>query len=159
MGKLRNFNKIKWKPFRIREGNISVINFYQDNNGFKIPTQSHLDIPRYSFFEIVKWEPNPYYGKLEEYLGNGYELSFCGGFIRNENGSNIDISIFTRGPESCYMIACWQNIDHDEKSPDLKYVGSRPFDLSADEQLIFMKLANLGQLHIEKVLNNFDDND
>lgn len=160
MGKLLNFNKIKWKPFEIREGNIAVRNFYVDYNGKKKPVQSHLDIPKYSFFEILKWEHNPYYGKLDEYLSNGYQISFGGEFVRSENGfHSISISFFTKSPEISYMLAHWENMDHDEKSPDLKFVGSRPFELSEEEQLIFMNLAKKGQLHIEAVLNKFNDNE
>jgi hypothetical protein len=159
MGKLRNFNKIKWKPFEIREGNISVRNFYLNKEGKKTPTQSHLDLPRYSFFEILKWEPNPYYGKLKEYLDSGYELSFGGEFIRNGHGHHIDITFFTRGVESCYMLAHWENMNHDEKTPDLIFTGSRPFDLSSEEQIIFMKLAKECQEHIEEVLKNFNEDE
>lgn len=160
MGKLRNFEKIKWKPFQIREGNISVTNYWTGKDGKKKPTQSHLDIPRYSFFEIVKWEKNDYYGKLQEYLDNGWEISFGGEFLRKIGGGHsISLSAFTHSPEICYMLACWRNMDHDEKSPDLEFVGSRPMDLSTEEQAVFMKLAKVGQDHIENVLHKFDEDE
>jgi len=160
MGRLRNFNKLKWKPFELREGNISVRNFWRDKDGKKCPTQSHLDIPRFSYFEIVKWQENPYYGKLQEYLDNGWEISFGGEFLnRPGGGSSIQLTFFTGSPESCFMLASWSNMDHDEKSPDLKFVGSRPMDLNEEEQMIFMKLAKAGQEHIQEVLNNFNEED
>jgi hypothetical protein len=158
MGKLRNFNKIKWKPFQVREGNISVTNYWTNKEGKKCPVQSHLDIPRYSFFEILKWEPSPYYGKLQEYLNDGWEISFGGDFLQR-NHTSIQLSFFTHGPESCYMLAMWNNMDHDEKSPDLEFVGSRPFDLTPEEQLVFMKLAKEGQAHIENVLRKFNEDE
>ena len=158
MGKLRNFEKIKWKPFQVREGNISVTNYWTDKEGKKCPVQSHLDIPRYSFFEILKWEPNGYYGKLQEYLDNGWEVSFGGEFLQTDRTS-ISLSLFTHSPESCYMLASWTNMDHDEKSPDLKFVGSRPMDLSPEERAVFMKLAKEGQEHIEKVLHKFNEDE
>jgi hypothetical protein len=156
MGKLRNFEKLKWKPFQIREGSISVTNYWTDKEGKKKPVQSHLNIPRYSFFEILKWEPNEYYGKLQEYLNDGWEISFGGEFLQKSHRS-IQLSFFTRSSESCYMLASWTNIDHDEKSPDLKFVGSRPMDLTEEEQIIFMKLAKAGQDHIEKCLIEFNE--
>lgn len=160
MGRLRNFDKIKFKPFQVREGNISVTNYWVDKNGKKCPVQSHLDIPRFSFFEVLKWEKNSYYGKLQEYLDNGWEISFGGEFLQKIGGGHsISLSFFTGSPESCYMLACWRNMDHDEKSPDLEFVGSRPFDLSEEEQAIFMKLAKLGQQEIEKQLNKFNEED
>jgi len=156
MGKLRNFEKLKWKPFQLREGSISITNYWTDKEGKKCPVQSHLDIPRYSFFEILKWEPNEYYGKLQEYLDAGWEISFGGGFLQ-KNHTSISLSFFTQSPETCFMLASWTNMDHDEKSPDLKFVGSRPMDLIVEEQMIFMKLAKAGQEHIEKCLNKFNE--
>jgi hypothetical protein len=160
MGKLRNFEKIKWKPFQLREGSISITNHWKDKDGKVIPAQSHLDIPRFSFFEIVKWEKNEYYGKLQEYLDNGWEISFGGEFLRKiDGGRSIDLSFFTQSPETCFMLASWTNMDHDEKTPDLKFVGYRPFDLTEEEQAIFMRLAKAGQDHIEEVLNEFNEED
>jgi len=158
MGKIRNFEKIKWKPFQVREGNISVTNYWTDKDGKKCPVQSHLDIPRFSFFEILKWEPNHYYGKLQEYLDKGWVISFGGEFLQKSNTS-IALSFFIGNPESCFMLASWENMNHDEKSPDLKFVGCRPMDLTEEEQMIFMKLAKSGQEHIEEVLNNFNEED
>ena len=158
MGRLRNFEKLKWKPFQLREGSISITNYWTDKEGKKCPVQSHLDIPRYSFFEILKWEPNEYYCNLQEYLDAGWEISFGGEFLQKSNTS-ISLSFFTGNPESCYMLASWDNMDHDEKSPDLKFVGSRPMNLTEEEQAIFMKLAKAGQEHIEKALNKFNEED
>ena len=158
MGRLRNFDKLKWKPFQLREGSISVTNYWTDENGKKNPVQSHLDIPRYSFFEILKWEPNQYYGKLQEYLNNGWTVSFGGEFLQKDHTS-ISLSFFTQSPEHCFMLASWTNMEHDEKSPDLKFVGRRPMDLNEEEHLIFMRLAKSGQEHIEKCLNKFNEED
>lgn len=150
MGRLQNFDKIKWMPYAERKGDISVTNFYMDN-GIPKPVQSHLNISPFSYFEILKWQPNHYYGKLDEYLANGYTNE--GRFISN-GGSNIDIKFFDK-PESCYMLASWNNIDHDEMSPDLEFVGNRVFELSAEEKLIFMELAEKGQNYIQKTLKDF----
>ncbi len=156
MGKIRNFEKIKWEPFQIREGNICVSNHYINRDGEKIPMQSHLDIPRFSFFEIAKYQPNHYFGKLQEYLDDVWSISDGGTFLKKEQ-INIQLSFFTSIPETCYMLASWKNIDHDERVPDLQFVGSRPLELDAEEQILFMKLAKEGQKHIESVLDNFDE--
>lgn len=34
------------------------------------------------FYEIIHWYPNNYYGKLDQYLQDGYELSFLGGICK-----------------------------------------------------------------------------
>jgi hypothetical protein len=158
MGKLRNFNKLKWKPFQLREESISITNYWMDKDGKKKPAQSHLDIPRYSFFEIVKWEPNQYYGKLQEYLNDGWTISFGGEFLQ-KNHTSISLSFFTQSPEHCFMLASWENMDHDEKTPNLKFVGSRPMDLTEYEWIIFMRLANAGQTEIQRQLNKFNEED
>ena len=144
----------------LRRGGMSVRNYYVDKGEKKCPVQSHLDIPRYSFFEIVKWEQNGYYGKLQEYLDNGWEISFGGEFLQKIGGGHsISLSFFTGRPESCYMFGCWRNMDHDEKSPDLEFVGSRPMQLTEEEWKDFGILAKAGQEHIEKVLRDFNEDD
>jgi hypothetical protein len=156
MGRLRNFKKLKWKPFQIREENISVTNYWVDKRGRKCPTQEHLDIPRFSHFEILRWHTNPHYGKEQEYRDNGYVDSFGGDFLQSPTGSSIQKTFFTK-PESCYMIASWQNMDHDEKTPDLKFVGSRPLEIDEEEWSTFLRIAKAGQAEIERQLNNFNE--
>lgn len=156
MGRLRNYDQMKFKPFQIREGNISVTNYWTDEKGRKCPTQSHLDIPRFSFFEILRWYSNPHYGKEQEYRDMGYTDSFGGDFLQSPSGSSIQKTFFIK-PESCYMIAHWEDLNDDECTPDLKFVGSRPLELTDEnEWLLFMKLAKLGQEEIEKQLRKHD---
>jgi hypothetical protein len=158
MGRLKNFEKIEWKPFSNRIGNISVRNYWTDENAKKKTLNSHLDHPRYSFFEIVKWSSNGYYGKLEEYLENGWEISH-GGEKLEKDRIGIDLSLFTRNPETCYTLASWTNMDHDECSPDLRFVGSRPMDLFEEEQATFMELTGESQIYIEAILRNHDSSE
>ena len=155
MGKLRNFKKIKWKPFQSRIDDICVTNYYINDKGRKCSLQSHLDYPKFSFFEIVKYEANPRFGKEDEYREAGYKDSFGGYYLTKENAS-IQKSMFLNA-ESRYMLANWENMDRDEKTPDLQFCGSRPLDLDAHEQFLFMQLAKEGQEHIQKVLNNFNE--
>ena len=76
-------------------------------------------------YEIVKWQPNCYYGKQEEYLENGWESD--GGFLRLNNTS-IQESIFNL-PETSYTIATL-HYDADEGCCDMKTVGPRLLELS-----------------------------
>ena len=151
MGKIYNFDKIQILPFKKRIGNIAVTNFYMDGDVPK-PIQSHLDIPPFSFFDIVKYTPNPYYGKEDEYQWEGDNASkFFGsavGYI------TIHKSCFQH-PETSYTLAYWENLDNDEIIPNLTFVGSRPFDLEESEHKIFWELAKIGQDHITKILTEF----
>ena len=157
MGKLRNFNKIKFLPFKERVGDIAVTNFYINDKGIPKPLQDHLKYNPFSFFEILKYEKNSYYGREQEYLDNGYEESFSGDFLQKD-GSSIE-RIFFKKEESAYMLAHWDRMDHDEKIPDLLFCGQRPFDLTPEEQIIFMQLAKLGQEHIQQILNDFNEDE
>lgn len=57
------------------------------------------------------------------------------------------------------MIASWGNMDHDEKTPDLKFVGSRPLEIDEEEWSTFLRIAKAGQTEIERQLNNFNEED
>jgi hypothetical protein len=153
MGSIYRYEKIRFSPYEISEGNIEVRNFYVDDKGKKKSVQSHLKLPSFSFFEILYREHNHYYGKMEEYMAEGYEISFGGGFLQR-GGHSIDIGFFHK-PYSYYMLAHWEKLNHDECIPDLVFTGSRPFNLTIEEQATFMKLASVTQLHIEKKLREF----
>lgn len=157
MGTLRNFNKIKFLPFKERVGNIAVTNFYIDDKGVPKPLQGHIKHNPFSFFEILKYEKNTYYGREQEYLDNGYEESFGGEFLQ-KNGHSIDKAFFKK-EETAYMLAHWDKMDHDEKTPNLVFCGSRPLELDRGEDEIFMNLAYTGQKHIEAILNHFNEDE
>lgn len=150
MGRLNNFDRIKWMPYGERKGSISVTNFYMDN-GVPVPVQRQLKLSPFSYFEVLYWVENQYHGKLNEYLANGYKI--IDDFVSN-GAINISIKLFDK-PETCYMLASWNNIDHDEMTPDLEFVGNRVFELTAEEKSIFMELAEKCQIHIQTTLNNF----
>lgn len=159
MGKNKNYELIKWMPFKKRIGNISVTNFYLDEDGVPKPIQGHLKIPPFSFFEIVKHQPNQYYDKLEEYLQDDWYETADGQYIKKDN-IGIHKNCF-KNPENGFMLAKWNDIDHDELIPDLEFFCNRPFDLTEEERNNFWELAKIGQEHIERVLTeneiNFDD--
>jgi hypothetical protein len=155
MGKHRNFHNIKWLPYQERIGNIVATNFWMDGDVPK-PSQSHLDIPPFSWFGIEKFEPNPYYGKENEYeLDGNYYLP------KNEavyGLYRIHKSCFVN-PETAYVLASWNNMDHDECTPDLEFTGNRPFELGYEEFKEFWTVAKNCQQHIERILNDGLDED
>jgi hypothetical protein len=74
-------------------------------------------------YEIVKWQPNCYYGKQQEYIDNGWILS--GGMYRLNNTS-ISEGLFAL-PETCYTVATL-HYDDDERCCSMKTVGARLLD-------------------------------
>jgi hypothetical protein len=151
MGTIRNFNKINFRLFSLRVGNLEIRNFYNDNG--KIKSLSGKKTSNFSHYEIIKLEPNSYFGKESEYELNGE-------FYYDPNNTSVKIhkSCFN-SLERCYVLAYWIDINHDEKIPDLKFVGGRPFDLTKEELVDFMSLAKCGQQEIEKILKDFNDED
>jgi hypothetical protein len=149
MGRIRNFENMRFMPFKKRIGNLAVVNFYMGENDIPKPLQSYTDRVPFSFFEIVQYEPNPYFGKESEYVYDEKNN-------RYKRGENFLIhpSCF-KLKESSFMLAMWENIDHDELTPDLKFVGGRPFHLNKEERKIFFELAQIGQEHLEKILHDF----
>ena len=158
MGKLRNFKKIKFLPFKERVGDLAVTNFYINDKGVPKPLQDHLKYNPFSFFEILKYEKNDYYGREQEYLDNGYIESFGGDYLVSLTGSSIQRTFFKK-EESAFMIAHWDKMDHDEKIPDLVFCGRRPLDLTPEEQITFMELVKYGQDYIQSILNDFNEED
>lgn len=136
-------------PFKKRIGNIGVINFYVDEFDVPKPVQEHTGCVPFSFFEIVKYQLNPYFQQESAYVFDEKNNMY-------KSGGNISINpkCFER-EESFFMLAMWENIDHDELTPDLKFVNARPINLNKQEQKIFFELAKIGQEHIEKILNEF----
>lgn len=83
-------------------------------------------------WEIVKWQPNPYYGNESKYIktSRGYTESRYGFVVINE-------SCF-KNPETCYAIAFIDN-----GIP--KYVGNRPLELDGIVEILnFLKLLRKG---------------
>lgn len=156
MGQLHNFKEYKFTPFKLRIGDLEVTNYFLDEKNRKKSAQSHLDIPKYSYFEVVKWQSNSYFERESE-----YELGAEGEFYSSPNsfGHKIHKSCFL-GPETNFMIARWNNINHDELVPDLEFIGRRVFELSGEELTIFMNITRLGQIEIERqLLKNYEEHD
>lgn len=73
--------------------------------------------------EFLYWWPNSYYGKLEEYLKDGWEDE--GDKVVQTNPYKLSMSktMFER-KETCYVIA-WLKYDNRENVCDLETVGDR----------------------------------
>jgi hypothetical protein len=150
MGKIHNFDKIPWKPFKKRLGNMEVRNFYINDEGIPVPAQSHLT-DNFNFFEVIKFQKNPYYGKESEYEWKDENLAY--GKYPN---TFINKSCF-KNPETNFMIAKWTNLNNDECVPDLQFVGNRPFELYDSEFDEFWNCVKIGQEHIQEVLHSFEN--
>ena len=96
-------------------------------------------------YEIVKWQPNGYYGKEQEYIDNGWELT--GGFYRLNNTS-ISAGCF-KNPETCYTIATL-TYDADEYCCDLKTVGPRLLELDKKEREDFFAVYEYADDRIQE---------
>ena len=95
-------------------------------------TQTIGEPPR-DYVEIVKWYPNKYYKRENEFEKEGewyiHRDSFGYRYRMHEN-------CFTN-PESCYTIA---TLDIKEE-PDVISVGLRPFDLEPDEEADYKEVV------------------
>ena len=96
-------------------------------------------------YEIVKWQPNCYYGKEQEYIDNGWELT--GGFYRLNNTS-ISEGCFVN-PETCYTIATL-TYDADEYCCDMKTVGPRLLELDKKEREDFFAVYEYAEDRIRE---------
>lgn len=96
-------------------------------------------------YEIVKWEPNPYYGKKQQYLDNDYKLNFEGWGL-TKDGHTIDLKFFDN-VEGCFTIAF---IEKGSESWELRSVGERLLDLTPEEWNDFHSVYTLGQAKLHK---------
>jgi hypothetical protein len=89
-------------------------------------------------YDIVKFEPCPYYGRLKEFLADGWEHN--GDFV-HKNSHSIDINFFSK-PELCCTISVLK-VDHKEPDVDMRTIGSRLTDLNDDEWLDFIQVYRI----------------
>ena len=151
MGKIKDFNKIEFTPFSYRIGDLEARNFYTNRT---TGDQWGFDgKQKLSTYQIVKWRKNEYFGNEKDYI-------LRGDYYQKKSDSNwshkLHKSCF-ESPETCLVIAQWVDMDNDERKPNLEFVGSRPFDLeSQTEMLVFMELAKATQYRIQSELRSFN---
>lgn len=102
------------------------------------------DVPGW---EIVKYYPNPYFGKEHEYEDHGV-------FYKPKDNPNhsIDKNIF-KHKEMCYSIAMWRWNQRNSEYV-FEFVGSRPLDLSDEERSWFWKVYKHGEEQLNSVYEN-----
>lgn len=91
-------------------------------------------------YEIVKFQPNQYYQKQEEYIADGWKLE--GGFFR-KNRTSISSSLFNL-PETCYTIVTLK-YNRGEGCCDMTTVGNRLLELDKNDRDIFFKVYELAE--------------
>ena len=100
-------------------------------------------------YEIVKWQPNSYYNKQEEYLADGWERS--GGFYR-KGCTNVSEGCFVN-PESCYTVATLHYEDG-EGCCDMKTIGPRLLELDRTDREDFFAVYELAEDRIREEARN-----
>lgn len=113
-----------------------------NNIEFRKYTTTKTDTPLY---EIVKYEPNPYYNKLQEYLSYGYEVN-SDKVVSEKDRLSIDLSLFYIR-ETCFGIA---SLSCEEDRHELKSVGTRLLNLTKEEFDDFYEVYKLGYSKINK---------
>jgi hypothetical protein len=111
-------------------------------------------------YEIIKWQPNSYYGKKDQMIADGWEYAERpdGSWSLRKQNRSVDGSCFAN-PESCFVIA-WLKWDTDERSVDLESVGSRLLDLSAEERNAFWQVYEAANKFIPVIeLENTEENE
>ncbi len=104
-------------------------------------------------YEIIKWQPNCYFEKEQEYLDNGYVLS--GDFYRKDNVS-IQATFFSL-PETCYTVATL-TYDADEYCCEMKTVGPRLIELDKTDRADFFAVYEYAEDRIrEEELNRIEE--
>jgi len=106
-------------------------------------------------YEIVKWYPNSYYGKEQEYVDNGWEV---GEDFYRLNNTSIHKNCF-KNPESCYTVATL-HYDDGEGCCDMQTVGPRVLQLSKPEREDFFAVYEYAEDRIrEEELNKKEDDE
>lgn len=110
-------------------------------NGFGANPPSYLGSPPKdadSKINIVKYEPNHYYGKLQEYLDDGWEDLET---RISKNNCTIDKNSFKR-EESKHVVATLTYCPKEEQT-QLETVGHRVLNLTQDERNNFFEVYNI----------------
>jgi hypothetical protein len=96
-------------------------------------------------YEIVKWQPNQYYGAEERLIEEGYEKTYgpTGKWSMKNGFHSIHESCFANS-ESCYTIATLK-YDKGEGCCDMKTIGNRLLELDKINREDFFKVYELAE--------------
>lgn len=106
--------------------------------------------PDHPAWAIVKWHPNEYYNKQDEFIPikgdpkfyQHPEFTFC----------KVHKDCF-KYPETCYSIATFEYDKH-ENFYELHFVCDRPLDLNEDEIKTFWELIKFGNTYLNDTNRN-----
>lgn len=106
--------------------------------------------PDYPAWDIVKWYPNEYYNKQDEFIPikgdpkfyQHPEFTFC----------KVHKDCF-KYPETCYSIATFEYDKH-EDFYELHFVCDRPLYLNEDEIKTFWELIKFGNTYLNDTNRN-----
>lgn len=102
---------------------------------------------------IVQYYPCQYYGKLEEYLADGWECVDDGTRIRKDN-CTISKSFFDT--EELLMSIADLKYDSSEDCTDLKTVGERVLNLSKENREDFFEVYELAARKLREACGDED---
>lgn len=114
---------------------------------YLLPKDKWPDNPAW---DIVKWYPNEYYNKQDEFIPvkgdpkfyQHPEFTFC----------KVHKDCF-KYPETCYSIATFEYDKH-ENFYELHFVCDRPLDLNEDEIKTFWELIKFGNTYLNDTNRN-----
>lgn len=114
---------------------------------YLLPKDKWPDHPAWS---IVKWHPNEYYNKQDEFIPikedpkfyQHPKFTFC----------KVHKDCF-KYPETCYSIATFE-YDSYENFYELHFVSDRPLDLNEDEIKTFWELIKFGNTYLNDTNRN-----
>ena len=103
--------------------------------------------------EFLCWSPNSYYGKLEEYLKNGWVDKGDRVVQTEPYGSSMSKTLFEL-KETCYVVA-WLKYDNKNHVCDLKTVGDRLLRLENVSD--FMEVYKIADRKMMEMNTNQDE--
>lgn len=137
-------------PFKKRIDNIEVRNFYLDKEGIPRSIQSHLNIVPFSYFEIVRYYPNKYFGKEDQYV-------WVKEYAVTESSFKIHKDLFLN-KEHSYTLASWGEVSFQDELKGLMFIGDRPFELDESEFNTFCQVARIGQEYLNNLHKEISEN-
>lgn len=105
----------------------------------------------YPLYEIIKWYENEYYGKLEEYLNNGWRISSDEEMVVKGN-VHMSKSFFTERPQHCYVIVFFR-INPKTNRFNKDRIGNRDLEICGDDENNYKQILKLAK----KSLNEATD--
>lgn len=105
------------------------INMLEVRNNYK--NELLFNDKNYSQYELIKFEENIYYNKEQEYINDGYEISF-GGDNLFKNNKQISRSLFEL-KETCFVIGFFKPNYNEPEAVKINIYADRFSDLSPTE--------------------------